>query len=173
MYLADMHKVRVEQPGEWTKLTSQYHNVRRTNAYYCAISTDLAIEQVFMANLKERAGLTRINQPISDASFRKWALSRALLAEMSDGVHALTGVLRTSGEQHSAVTRTGKVRSRHATDARDLTAVAECLAAHHPFDPEREGFKTSTPHARPRLTATWTARSKGASGAWTTWPARS
>ena len=46
MYLQDMHKVRVDQPEEWTKLTNQYHNVRRTNAYYCAISTDLAIEQV-------------------------------------------------------------------------------------------------------------------------------
>ena len=162
LYLQDMHSVRTKDPDTWKLLTSQYHNVRRTSAYFVAISTDMAIEQVFMANLKERAGLTRTNQPISDASFRKWALSRAVLAEVSEAVHALTGVSRSSGEQHVVTTKRGAARSRTKTDARDLAAVREYLDEHNPFDGRKTLQNLHTTREAPAGCDVHAAEAKGA-----------
>ena len=53
--------------------------------------------------------------------------------QVSDCVHALTGVIRASGEQHTVTTKGGKVRSRMKTDAKDLADVTEYLRVHSPF----------------------------------------
>ena len=40
-------------------MSNGYHTIRRSNKFWGGISTDLAIEQILMRNLKRRGGLTR------------------------------------------------------------------------------------------------------------------
>ena len=59
LYLQCMHELPDTNPSVYAKFTQGYHVVRRSDAFWAGLPTDLVIEQELMRSVKSVGGLTR------------------------------------------------------------------------------------------------------------------
>ena len=74
LYLQSMSKLPETHPSVYHIKLNGYHVVRRSNAYWAGLSTDLVIEQELMISIKTTGGLTR-GRGMTELQRAKWLLS--------------------------------------------------------------------------------------------------
>ena len=88
-------------PNVYDIFTSGHHIVRRSDAYWAGVSTDLAIEQELMSSLKLTGGLTR-GRGTTDIQRVKWLLSMSACTKMNCAMHSLMNISFETSEQQKA-----------------------------------------------------------------------
>lgn len=110
-------------------IESGLHTVRRSNRFWAAISTDLAIEQVMMKSVKSRGGLTH-GRGVTESVRLLWINSMHKCASVHLAMAGLTKLDHCSDEmQHVEL---GK--SRLKRDFNDLAKLIQWFESNNPFD---------------------------------------
>ena len=105
------------------------HSVRRSDRYWGAISTDLAIEQVLIKALKSRGGLTH-GRGLTESVRLLWVYSMHKCA----GVHAALANATGSDQCTSELHHVEYGNRRLQRDYEDLMKVMQWFHTNNPFD---------------------------------------
>lgn len=129
LYLQQMEELDSKMPPEeFSKLVSDGHyTIRRTSEFWSCISTDMAIEQSLMRLLKVQGGLTH-GRGISDSQLAYFVLSFPGCLKICSSLERLTGINRTSTEQHVELRD-----SRRSVDAKHLNSFINWLSTRSPW----------------------------------------
>ena len=119
VYLQDMLELEQTHPNLDAAFKSGLHVVRRSDRYWCGLSTDLVIEQALMRSIKTIGGLTR-GRGLAETQRAQWLLSMPHCAEMNQAMQKLADVNYQTSEQHKEM---GKARTEH--DHKDASTVLE------------------------------------------------
>ena len=128
VYLQDMLELEQTHPNLDAAFKSGLHIVRRSDRYWCGLSTDLVIEQALMRSIKSIGGLTR-GRGLTETQRAQWLLSMPHCAEMNQAMQ-ITDVNYQTSEQHKEM---GKARTEH--DHKDTSTFLEFLKERNPFTP--------------------------------------
>ena len=128
LYLQSMNELSATNPDVYNMFMNGHHVVRRSDAYWAGVSTDLAIEQELMGSIKKTGGLTR-GRGMAELQRAKWLLSTPTCAEIKSAVHSLTGISFQTGEQHKALRS-----SRMERDYTNAMKILKFLIERNPFD---------------------------------------
>ena len=129
VYLQDMLELEQTHPNLDAAFKSGLHVVRRSDRFWCGLSTDLVIEQALVRSIKSIGGLTR-GRGLTVTQRAQWLLSMPHCAEMNQAMQKLTDVNYQTSEQHKEM---GKARTEH--DHKDTSTFLEFLKERNPFTP--------------------------------------
>ncbi|XP_021362244.1 uncharacterized protein LOC110456045 [Mizuhopecten yessoensis] len=127
IYLSNMQNLESEHPDVYQHFQDGHHVLRRSNRYWAGLSTDLAIEQVLMKNIKSCGGLTR-GRGMDEAQRAQWVLSMPACAEYNSAMQNITGVITRSDDQHKEMSK-----GRMARDFKDTQTIIDFLKERNPF----------------------------------------
>ena len=106
--------------------------VRRSDATWSGIFTDLFIEQVLMAGIKSTGGLTR-GRGFSESSRLLFLLSRPICAEVSQSIFEIAGFSSGTGDGHRDL-----ASSRIRRDMSDTKKLLQVFVERGPFNKTSE-----------------------------------
>ena len=136
LYLQKMLVLEEKHPEVYRHFKNGNHIVRRSDRLWGGISTDLAIEQCLMRNLKTRGGLTR-GRGFTETQRLIWVLSAPACAEMNEAMQNLTGETFITSEQHKETSK-----ARMEKDYQDVQSLIQYLAPRNPFSPTLRNIAT-------------------------------
>ena len=108
--------------------------VRRTNRPDGGISPDLAIEQVLMASLKGKTGLTR-GWGFTELNYLIWIMSRPVICALDKKMKEMTGVEQRNSEQGSVKPVRQESPSRIKSDEEHIGLIEKFFTERLLFDP--------------------------------------
>ena len=129
VYLQDMLELEQTHPNLDAAFKSGLHVERRSDRYWCGLSTGLVIGQALMRSIKSIGGLTR-GRGLTEVQRAQWLLSMPHCAEMNQAMQKLTDVNYQTSKQHKEM---GKARTEH--DHTDTSTFLEFLTERNPFTP--------------------------------------
>ena len=138
LYVQQMRELPSTQPWLYEMFTSRgLHAVQRANHPMNGLWTDLTIEQVLMASLKSRGGLTH-GKGLTKSVRDQWVYTMHQRATVHEAMTRLTGTRRMTSAQHVELGQTRRKR-----DLDDLERILRWLHDHNPFDTEApEGLRS-------------------------------
>jgi len=113
------------------------HSVRRSDRYWGAISTDLAIEQVLMKALKSRGGLTH-GRGMTESVRLLWVYSMHKCASVHSALAYITGSEHCTSEVHHIEYSDGRMIRDHE----DLTKIVHWFQTRNPFDTDNSSLRS-------------------------------
>ena len=99
VYLQDMLELEQTHPNLDAAFKSGLNVVRRSDRFWCGLSTDLVIEQALMRSIMSIGGLTR-GRGLTETQRAQWLLSMPHCVEMNQAMQKLTDVNYQTSEQH-------------------------------------------------------------------------
>ncbi|KAK6183990.1 hypothetical protein SNE40_006544 [Patella caerulea] len=140
LYLQRMIRLELDHPWLYKKYVEDgCFAVQRSNHPFNGLWSDLVIEQVVMASLKNsRSGLTH-GRGLTESVRQQWVYCLPLYAAFHDAMCQMTGTHRETSEQH---VETGETRRK--TDVTDAEKLCEWFTERDPFtdNPELRSLST-------------------------------
>ena len=128
-----MSKLEENHPWLYSKYIDGYFTVHRSDHPFSRLWSDLVIEQVVMASLKNsRSGLT-LGRGLTESVRQQWIHSFYAYAAVHDAMSQLTERRRITSEQHDELGR-----ARRKTDSEDVMKLCEWFISHNPFSDNPE-----------------------------------
>lgn len=128
LYLQMMMKLTITHPSIYDKFVRcKMHTVRRSDRFWAGISTDMAIEQVYMRSVKSRGGLTH-GRGLSDSVRLMWIQTMHSCAAVHSSLLTLTDM---DGSRYNSHHELGATRIRR--DCSDVLKVVHWFEEHNPF----------------------------------------
>jgi hypothetical protein len=124
-----MQKLETDHPWLYSKFVDEgLFAVRRSNHPFNGLWSDLVIEQVVMASIKNsHSGLTH-GRGLTESVRQQWIYSFHSYASVHDGMSKLTGRRRCTSDQHVEMGS-----KRKLIDTADLSKLCEWFEDHDPF----------------------------------------
>ena len=133
-----MYKLNETNPAIYNKFMEGYHVVKRSDAYWAGLSTDLVIEQELMRSVKATGGLTH-GRGMTELQRAKWLLSTPACLEVKRAMEEVTGMKYKSSEQHKEATP-----ARIKRDYDDSIKVLRYVIERNPFEGDRDLINIET-----------------------------
>lgn len=131
LYLQQMEDISLHMDHEeLEKMTSAgYFTIRRSDKFWCGVSSDMAIEQGLMRSMKTSGGLTR-GRGITENTLANWIHVLPKCVNICENIERFCGVHFTSSEQHTELRESRKIR-----DSKDYHLFLNWFHDHNPFAP--------------------------------------
>ena len=98
LYIREMKKLADTAPEVYKQFTDGKFVVRRSNGQGNAVSPDLALEQTYNKDVKEKSGLSGIT--LNDAARNKWIYTKPALSACSSKYKDMIGMSSTTSSHH-------------------------------------------------------------------------
>ena len=127
IFIQDMLSLKDSNPKAYTLFNDGFFFVRRSDKYWAGLPSDLIIEQVLMASLKDyRSGLTH-GRGLDEVQRLKWLFSRPAFAHLNFELDQLYG-------QTSQTVVKEQTNSRIKEDTEAILKILEYIEQHNPFN---------------------------------------
>lgn len=138
LYLQQMLDLPTSYPTLYSSFIKDgYHVVRRSSRYWSAVSTDLAIEQVMMRDLKSRGGLTR-GRGMTESVRLRWVRTLHLCASVHSSLNCLTDMQQSTDD----IPHKEAGLSRRRRDFSDMSKFICWLENANPFDADNSCLRS-------------------------------
>ena len=127
IYPEEMMNLYQENPIVYHQFSSGLHSIRRSDAYWAGLSSDLIIEQILMRSIKTSGGMTH-GRGIKEIQRLTWLLAMPARSEISQGMEEFTQTKFTSSNQHRETFTT-----RIERDVEDTQKILAAISMRNPF----------------------------------------
>lgn len=128
LYLQEMLSLSTKMPEkDYYDFITQNFTIRRTNSFWAATFSDMAIEQYLMRSLKSQGGITH-GRGTSESVLSKWVLSIPETQRVIDSMEEFAHVFGVTTDQHIELRA-----SRMKRDEADLQKFIAWFDLHSPF----------------------------------------